>query len=141
MLYLYKIVIFAINNPNEFAKNLLNKIHTFHIAYTKFPKNLLRKLSSNQYCTKDHYNFSLFYILAPNRLKTFHKTRWKQSRPSSTLLCPLIPSIVALLMHVDDIVHLQLQLIVRVRRIRCNASEPLPYRLHRRLPIRPMASI
>lgn len=65
----------------------------------------------------------------PIELKTFHKTSRKQASAPCPRLRPLVPTIIPLLVHVNHIVHLQLQFILAVGWIRRDAPVTLVYRL------------
>lgn len=61
--------------------------------------------------------------------ETFDKTSGEQPRSTRPLLRPFIPAVVPLLVHVDDVVHLELQFVLAVGWIRRDAPEAFPYRL------------
>lgn len=55
--------------------------------------------------------------------KALHETSGKQTRPSRSLLRPLVPPVVSFLVNVNYVVDLQLELVLAVGGVRSDASK------------------
>jgi len=56
--------------------------------------------------------------------EALHEARREQAGLARALLSPLVPAVFTLAMHVDDVSHPQLQLILTVGRVRDDAPKP-----------------